>query len=117
LPRSLEHRLRCETSSLRQERTNLWTAASLTELQIADLDSKSLAQQETLYNIEFQVQQMERKVARAGGKRTFDETIELNKKIAELQKQLDEANGQHDMLAAQVLELSTCISVSDELCR
>ena len=41
-------------------------------------------QQELLYNVEFQLQQMERKVARAGGVRSEEETKALNARIERL---------------------------------
>ena len=45
---------------------------------IHTLDQESLRQQELVYNAEFQIQQMERKVARAGGERSDEEKIALN---------------------------------------
>ena len=48
---------------------------------IHELDQQSLRQQELIYTAEFQIQQMERKVARAGGERSDEEKIILNKKI------------------------------------
>jgi chromosome segregation ATPase len=63
------------------------TARNL-QAKIHDLDQRSLKQQEMLYNIEFQVQQLERKVSRASGKRSQEETLILNKRIAELQAQI-----------------------------
>jgi chromosome segregation ATPase len=41
---------------------------------ISQLDEQVARQQELLYNVEFQLQQMERKVARAGGQRSEEET-------------------------------------------
>ena len=38
-------------------------------VRITHLDEQVVRQQELLYNVEFQLQQMERKVARAGGQR------------------------------------------------
>ena len=49
---------------------------------------------------------MERKVAHAGGKRTFDETIELNKKIAELRQELEDEIKEVKMMRAQVKHVS-----------
>ena len=69
---------------------------------INDLDNKSIKQQEMLYNIEFQVQQLERKVARASGKRSTEETIVLNKRIAELQDVHDEKKAAVSLLNTQV---------------
>jgi len=59
-------------------------------------------QQELLYNVEFQLQQMERKVARAKGERSDEETRALNARIKGLTTQLEGVNAQHSMLLAQV---------------
>ena len=55
-----------------------------------------------LYNVEFQLQMMERKVARAGGERSDQETKVLNAKIAKLTGQLEVVNAEHSMLQAQL---------------
>lgn len=75
------------------------------QARIHELDQRSLKQQEMLYNIEFQVQQLERKVAYASGKRTFGESIILNKRIDELQRELEHQNAQHGMMTQQVKRL------------
>jgi hypothetical protein len=49
---------------------------------ILQLDAQVVKQQENLYNAEFQIQQLERKVARAGGSRSDEETRLLTAKIA-----------------------------------
>jgi coiled-coil domain-containing protein 39 len=72
---------------------------------IHDLDQRSLKQQEMLYTIEFQVQQMERKVSFAQGKRTIEETVELNQQISELKEQLEAEQQQYGMLNGQVKKL------------
>jgi len=56
---------------------------------IHKLDGLSMKQQEMLYGTEFQVQQLERKVDRASGKRSFEETEALNKLIKELREQME----------------------------
>jgi coiled-coil domain-containing protein 39 len=69
---------------------------------IQRLDDQVIRQQELLYNVEFQLQQMERKVARAKGERSDEESNILNERIKELTAQLDGVNEQHSMLLAQV---------------
>ena len=76
---------------------------------ISTLDQESLRQQELVYNAEFQIQQMERKVARAGGERSDEEKIALNAKIKAVQATLDETKEQQRMLRQQ------CKKVIDEL--
>merc|ERR1711871_800459 len=75
------------------------------------LDQESLRQQELVYNAEFKIQQMERKVARAGGERSDEEKVELNKKIAIAQKGLEAVKEQQKMLLHQTKK------VADELTR
>eukprot|EP00945_MAST-04E_sp_MAST-4E-sp1_P001922 g1922.t1 len=68
---------------------------------ITELDQSSLRQQELIYTAEFQIQQMERKVARAGGERSDEEKIVLNAKIKLVQAGLDEVKEQQKMLKMQ----------------
>lgn len=75
------------------------------QARIHELDQRSLKQQEMLYNIEFQVQQLERKVSYASGKRSLEETLELKAKIEQLQAQLDTVVLQKNMVTQQVKHL------------
>lgn len=69
---------------------------------ISQLDSESFQQQVVLYNIEFNVQQMIKKVGRAKGDRTDRERKELQGKIDLLQATLEELDQQHRVLDTQV---------------
>jgi coiled-coil domain-containing protein 39 len=69
---------------------------------IQQLDDQVIRQQELLYNVEFQLQQMERRVSRAKGERSDEESTILNEKIEGLTQQLEGVNEQHNMLLAQV---------------
>lgn len=69
---------------------------------IAQLDALVVKQQEQLYNAEFQIQALERQVARAGGARSEDETRVLNAKIAVAEGILNERKAEHDVLVASV---------------
>jgi chromosome segregation ATPase len=69
---------------------------------IAQLDAEAFKQQELLYAIEFNVQQMERKVNRAKGERTEEEKRELQEKIELLQKMYDDLCKQNKVLDIQV---------------
>jgi coiled-coil domain-containing protein 39 len=69
---------------------------------IQQLDDHVIRQQELLYNVEFQLQKMERRVARAQGERSDDETAALNSRIKVLTVQLEGVNAQHTMLLGQV---------------
>jgi len=69
---------------------------------IEELDKRSLKQNESLYSLDFQIQQLERKVSRASGKRTREEQMELNEQIASLTHKL-EVQQRHQLdLQAQV---------------
>ncbi|EPY28578.1 coiled-coil domain containing 39 [Strigomonas culicis] len=69
---------------------------------VNQLDSESFTQQGVLYNIEFSVQQMEKRVNRAKGERTEDERRELHEKINLLQSTHDELEQQYKVLDQQV---------------
>lgn len=63
------------------------TQATMKNLQtkVHALDQEQTRQQELIYSAEFQIQQMERKVARGMGERTDEEKSQLNSKIRELE--------------------------------
>jgi len=72
---------------------------------ITKLDVSAMRQQELIYNAEFQIQQLERKVARASGERSDEEKVVLNEKIKVLQGELDKAVSKSKMLDAQVKKI------------
>ena len=65
-------------------------------------DAESMRQQELIYNAEFQIQQMERKVARGLGERSDEEKRQLLAKIADLEKVLQGRVDKRKMLTTQV---------------
>uniref|UniRef100_K3X8W7 Coiled-coil domain-containing protein 39 n=1 Tax=Globisporangium ultimum (strain ATCC 200006 / CBS 805.95 / DAOM BR144) TaxID=431595 RepID=K3X8W7_GLOUD len=69
------------------------------------LDQQTLRQQELVYNGEFQIQQMERKVSRASGERSAEETKVLQSQIQVLQMELDRVKAEESMLQAQCKKL------------
>lgn len=64
-----------------------FTQATTKNLQtkVHGLDQEQTRQQELIYSAEFQIQQMERKVARGMGERTDEEKSLLNNKISDLE--------------------------------
>ena len=72
---------------------------------IRRLDAQALRQQELIYNAEFQIQQLERRVARASGVRTDEEKFVLNKKIEQLKAVLKTHTDQNAMLNGQSKKL------------
>ena len=68
---------------------------------IRDLEAKYSRQQEVLYNTEFDLQQMERKVARGLGERSDEEKIQLQGQIDELERDLEAQQAKRKTLAEQ----------------
>ena len=66
------------------------------------LDQQVARQQELLYNVDFNLQDAERRVARAQGHRTEDESRALHARIKVLTEVLDGVNSEHGMLLEQV---------------
>ena len=58
-----------------------------------------------MYNQEYQIQQLERKVRRILGERTDEEKEEYNKRINELNEQLEENNKKCNILHTQYKHL------------
>eukprot|EP00164_Ancoracysta_twista_P002908 GFYU01003871.1.p1 GENE.GFYU01003871.1~~GFYU01003871.1.p1 ORF type:complete len:916 (-),score=421.15 GFYU01003871.1:163-2910(-) len=101
-----------ELFKMREEETNIIGEISGAQAQsknlqatINKLDAESLKQKEHIYNAEFQIQQLERKVSRAQGVRSDEESKKLNARIKELTDELEQANVQHNMLTDQVKRL------------
>lgn len=102
-------KLRVEESTLRAEIAGSQRTSRNLGDRIKELDAQSLAQQEHVYAAEFQIQQMERKIARAKGDVSDEEKRALQERIAVLQQTLDDAITLEKSLAAQAK------SVKDEL--
>eukprot|EP00058_Branchiostoma_floridae_P007967 XP_002593455.1 hypothetical protein BRAFLDRAFT_119531 [Branchiostoma floridae] len=69
------------------------------------LDHDSLQQQEIIYNQDFQIQQLERRINRMMGESSHDEKIQLEAKIKELLEVLDNRNTTHTLLTTQLKRL------------
>jgi chromosome segregation ATPase len=72
---------------------------------LKQLDERSQGQRELVYAADFQLQLMERKVARASGVRSPTEQKELHAKIAELTEECERYTAQHRMLNDQYKRL------------
>lgn len=68
---------------------------------IRDMEAKYSRQQEVLYNTEFDLQQMERKVARGLGERSDEEKVQLQAQIDELERDLEAQQAKRKALAEQ----------------
>mmetsp|Transcript_40081 Transcript_40081/g.95053 ORF Transcript_40081/g.95053 Transcript_40081/m.95053 type:complete len:886 (+) Transcript_40081:189-2846(+) len=102
-----------ELFNLRKEEANL--IAEISGAQSADrnlrdkvrqLDADSQKQQEHLYNADFQLQQMERKVSRAQGEYRADEKEALNAKVDQLEKVLEATGEEERMLKKQLKKVN-----------
>ncbi|EOD39571.1 hypothetical protein EMIHUDRAFT_462178 [Emiliania huxleyi CCMP1516] len=81
-------------------------AGALREALYAETARLQAARQEVLYTADFQLQLMQRKVARATGVRSAEEQTELKSQIATLQRQLEQQGATARMLSEQEKRLS-----------
>ncbi|XP_010571234.1 PREDICTED: coiled-coil domain-containing protein 39 [Haliaeetus leucocephalus] len=69
------------------------------------LDADALKQQELIYNQDFYIQQVQRRLSRLEGEVNADEKQVLEAKVAELKKTLEEKKNAYDVLHAQYKKL------------
>lgn len=96
------YRLRAEEATKLGEISGAQSAIKNLQFQISRLDQERQRQQELLYAVDFQSQLMQRKVARVSGERTVEEKDEFNRKVEQLDKQLEEQKSLHAILSAQI---------------
>ncbi|KAH3812374.1 hypothetical protein DPMN_140804 [Dreissena polymorpha] len=83
---------------------------------IGKLDTDSLKQQEIIYNQDFAIQQLERRINRMQGERSNEEKVHLEEKIKDLTNELEAKNNTHTLLTLQLKRLQDDIRrVSREL--
>jgi len=75
------------------------------ENKLAQLDKEAARQQELLYNAEFQIQQIERKISRGMGERSDEEKRALRQAIEDLEVKVDAVKEKRKMLQGQVRKL------------
>lgn len=75
------------------------------EGQLGTLDREAAKQQELLYNAEFQIQQIERKIARGMGERSDEEKRALKAMIDAAEERLEHAREKRKMLQGQCRKL------------
>ncbi|ETO15064.1 hypothetical protein RFI_22300, partial [Reticulomyxa filosa] len=96
------HVLKEQESSLQHDIHANKAAVRNLQSKIQECDQKSMKQQEALYCLEFQIQQLERKISRAQGKKSQEETAELNEKLIDLQTKLKDQKKHETELQTQV---------------
>ncbi|KAK3095543.1 hypothetical protein FSP39_015932 [Pinctada imbricata] len=72
---------------------------------ISKVDTDSLKQQEIIYNQDFAIQQLERRINRMQGERSNEEKVALEAKIKDLTDDLDQRNNTHTLLTLQLKRL------------
>ncbi|KAK9843212.1 hypothetical protein WJX74_008779 [Apatococcus lobatus] len=94
---------------LREQEKELSSELSGGQAQSKNLGSKlnqlgdeAMKQEESLYQVEFQLQMMERKVAHAKGARSDEETKALHTRISQQTEILEHVNNEHILLTAQL---------------
>ena len=68
---------------------------------IGKLDHDSLKQQEIVYNQDFAIQQLERRISRMHGERSNEEKLALEVRIKELTDELESKNSMYALLDIQ----------------
>ncbi len=102
----LVYDLKTEESRLRSEISGNRSIGKNLEGQLNQLDKEAARQQELLYNAEFQIQQIERKIARGMGERSDDEKIELKKQIENLEHTIESIREKRKVLQQQNRKLT-----------
>ena len=74
-------------------------------------EAQDLKQQEVMYNVDFQLAMVERRLWRAAGARTQDETAALTARIAQLEAALAAAAQEHGLLSAAVAAVNLHLGV------
>ncbi|XP_026710623.1 coiled-coil domain-containing protein 39 isoform X2 [Athene cunicularia] len=94
---------KCVLAEIEGSRTSLKNLKS----QLHRLDADALKQQELLYNQDFYIQQVQRRLSRLEGEVSADEKQVLEAKVAELKKTLEEKKNTYDVLHAQHKKLQS----------
>jgi hypothetical protein len=98
--------MRQEEANLISEISGSQAASKNLSTKLTSFDGESMRQQELIYNAEFQIQQMERKVARGLGERSDEEKRQLQGVITDLEKTLKQRVEKKKMLAGQCKKLN-----------
>ncbi|KAF1489762.1 Coiled-coil domain-containing protein 39, partial [Megadyptes antipodes antipodes] len=94
---------KCVLAEIEGSRTSLKNLKS----RLHRLDADALKQQELIYNQDFYIQQVQRRLSRLEGEVNADEKQVLEAKVAELKKTLEEKKNAYDVLHAQHKKLQS----------
>ena len=98
--------VRQRESELTAELSGAKRVSTLMAQRVKRLDEEAQRSKELVYTSDFQLQLMERKVARASGVRSATEQAELHKRIALLEAQAEKEKAQVSMIDKQVKRLN-----------
>jgi len=98
--------LRRKEADLIMEIKSTQTTSKGISTKLSHLDTEALRQSELIYNADFQIQQMERKIARGMGERSDDEKIALQSRISQLESDLDDTKAKKQYLLTQYRKLT-----------
>ncbi|KAM9544081.1 coiled-coil domain-containing protein 39 isoform 2-T2 [Guaruba guarouba] len=101
---------KCVIAEIEASRSSLKKLKS----QLHRLDADALNQQEIIYNQDFYIQQVQRRLSRLEGELNTDEKQVLEAKVAELKKTLEEKKNTYDVLHVQYKKLQEMM-VEDNL--
>jgi chromosome segregation ATPase len=96
------HALRNRETVLASDISGSKTISITLQNKLQGLDKQSLHQQELIYNAEFQIQEMERKVSRIKGERTEEEKRHLQEQITRLEEELGQMKEKKRIVQAEV---------------
>lgn len=105
--------LRQEEANAIAEISGAQAASRNLQAKVHQLDGEAMRQQELIYNAEFQIQQMERKVARGLGERSDEEKKQLNARIRGLEGELEAAKERRRQLAQQCRRLGNEVKAAE----
>lgn len=72
---------------------------------ISKVDHDSLKQQEIIYNQDFNIQQLERRINRMQGEQSNEEKLQLEARIKDLVEELEQRTSTHNLLSLQLKRL------------
>lgn len=107
------HSLQRDRANLHAEISGAERTARTVSAHIRELDDKAQRQREVVYNADFKLQLLERRLARMQGQRTEAEKRDLTKRIRELTEEVEAATAQHSMLTTQLKRLRNDLAAAN----
>ncbi|KAK6195619.1 hypothetical protein SNE40_001008 [Patella caerulea] len=99
------HDNKTEEKNIEAEIQGSYAALRNLSSKVSKLDTDSLKQQEIIYNQDFAIQQLERRMNRMQGEKSNEEKLHLEAKIVSLTKELENKQATHTLLTNQLKRL------------